>query len=111
MAVALRLSRIGKKHVPFFRVVAVDSRKKRDGEFLEDLGTYDALKGAFVRFNEERFNAWIAQGAQVSVTVKKLQKKFKKVAATPVSAPKKKVKAAAVKKEQAVEAEATPAQD
>jgi small subunit ribosomal protein S16 len=94
MAVAVRLSRIGKKHVPFFRVVAVDSRKKRDGSFLEDLGTYDALKGTFVTFHEERFNAWVAQGAQVSDTVKKIQKKYKKGGEAPKVDKKRTVKAA-----------------
>jgi len=49
MAVKLRLSRIGKKHAPFFRIVAVDSRKKRDGSYLENLGTYDSIKGSFVQ--------------------------------------------------------------
>ncbi len=110
MAVAVRLSRIGKKHVPFFRVVAVDSRKKRDGAFLEDLGTYDALKGTFVVFHEERFNAWVAQGAQVSVTVKKLQKKYKKEGIV-VAAPKKRVAKAAAVKEKAVEVETASVQE
>ncbi len=101
MAVAVRLSRIGKKHVPFFRVVAVDSRKKRDGAFLEDLGTYDALKGTFVTFRQERFNAWVAQGAEVSDTVKKLQKKFKTVR---LSAPKGPEAPKAVEKKRVVKA-------
>jgi small subunit ribosomal protein S16 len=48
MAVKLRLTRIGKKKAPFYRIVAIDSRKKRDGAFLENLGTYDALKGNLV---------------------------------------------------------------
>ena len=43
MAVKIRFSRIGKKGIPFYRLIAVDSRKKRDGAFLEDLGTYDAV--------------------------------------------------------------------
>ena len=41
--VKIRLSRIGKKHVPFYRIVAVDSREKRDGACLENLGTFDGL--------------------------------------------------------------------
>lgn len=110
MAVAVRLSRIGKKHVPFFRIVAVDSRKKRDGSFLEDLGTYDALKGTFVIFHKERFNAWVAQGAQVSVTVKKLQKKYKKDGVV-VAAPKKRVAKTATVKEKAVEVETASVQE
>ncbi|PKN03645.1 30S ribosomal protein S16 [Candidatus Dependentiae bacterium HGW-Dependentiae-1] len=111
MAVAVRLSRIGKKHVPFFRVVAVDSRKKRDGAFLEDLGTYDALKGTFVVFHQERFNAWVAQGAQVSVTVKKLQKKYKKDAAAPAGGLKKSKAKVAPVKEPVVETEVALVQE
>ena len=45
MAVKIRLSQIGKKNAPFYRIVAIDSRKKRDGKFLEDLGTYNPLTG------------------------------------------------------------------
>jgi small subunit ribosomal protein S16 len=78
MAVKIRLARIGKKHVPFFRVVAIDSRKKRDGAFLQDLGTYDALKSAIVRFDEEGVNSWIAKGAVIADSVKRLQKLHKK---------------------------------
>lgn len=78
MAVKIRLARIGKKHVPFFRVVAIDSRKKRDGAFLQDLGTYDALKSTIVRFDEEGIQGWLAKGAIVADSVKRLQKLHKK---------------------------------
>jgi small subunit ribosomal protein S16 len=78
MAVKIRLARLGKKHVPFFRVVAIDSRKKRDGAFLEDLGTYDALNSTLVRFDAEGINSWIAKGAVVVDSVKRLQKLHKK---------------------------------
>jgi small subunit ribosomal protein S16 len=77
MAVKLRLSRIGKKHVPFFRIIAIDSRKKRDGACLENLGTYDVLNGTFVQFHEERINDWIAKGAEVTDSVKKLHRQYK----------------------------------
>lgn len=78
MAVKIRLARLGKKHVPFFRVVAIDSRKKRDGAFLEDLGTYDALKSTLVRFDAEGINNWVAKGAVVVDSVKRLQRLHKK---------------------------------
>ncbi len=84
MPVAIRLSRIGSKHKPFFRMVVVDSRKKRDGEVLENIGTYDAVKGELVRFESERFDAWVKQGAQPSDTAKKLYRFFKKKSASPV---------------------------
>ena len=81
MPVAIRLSRIGTKHKPFFRVVVVDSRKKRDGAVLENIGTYDALKGELIRFEAERYDAWVKQGAQPSDSAKKLYRVFKKKSA------------------------------
>ena len=77
MAVRIRLSRVGKKKVPFYRIVAVDGRRKRDGSFLENLGSYDALKSKLVTFNKERLEYWIGQGAIPSDVVKKLQKLYK----------------------------------
>lgn len=84
MAVKIRLSRIGKKHVPFFRIIAIDSRKKRDGAYLENLGTYDVLNNKFVQFHEERINDWVAKGAVVTDSVKKLQRAYKQETATSV---------------------------
>ena len=78
MAVKIRLSRIGKKHVPFYRIVAVDERRKRDGVFLENLGTYDAVKSQLVQFHEERLQSWIAQGAIPTDAVKKIHKLYTK---------------------------------
>lgn len=77
MSVRIRLSRIGKKHVPFYRVVSVDKRKKRDGAFLEDLGTFDAIKSTVVRFDEEGYNRRIEQGAIPSDAVKRIYQQFK----------------------------------
>src|SRR5579872_2073222 len=84
MPVAIRLSRVGTKHVPFFRVVVVDSRKKRDGAVLEVLGTYNALKTELVNFKADRYEDWISKGAQPSDTAKKVYKlnKMKKAADT-----------------------------
>lgn len=80
MAVKVRLSRIGKTNAPFYRVVAVDSRKKRDGEALEILGTFNPLTNELVQFNNERIDAWIKLGAIPTDSVKKLQKMYKKQA-------------------------------
>ncbi len=74
MAVKIRLSRIGKKNAPFYRIVAIDSRKKRDGKFLEDLGTYNPLTGELVQFHQERVEEWIKKGAIPTDTVVRLQK-------------------------------------
>ena len=78
MSVKIRLSLIGKKHVPFFSIVAVDSRKKRDGRFLDTMGTYNALKGEVIKFNEECYNKWIAQGALPTHSAKKIFNQYKK---------------------------------
>ena len=80
MAVKIRLSRVGKKSAPFFRIVAIDSRKKRDGAVLETLGTYDVLKGSFVQFHEERIQDWVSKGAIMTDSVKKLQRTYKQQA-------------------------------
>ena len=60
--------------------IAVDSRKKRDGAFLEDLGTYDVLKTQLVQFHDERINYWLSQGAVITDSVKKLQRLHKSAA-------------------------------
>ncbi len=78
MSVRIRLNRIGKKHVPFCRIVATDSRRARDGAVLADLGTYDMLKSTVVRFDEQGFDHWVSVGAQPSETVQKIVKSFKK---------------------------------
>lgn len=74
MAVKIRLARIGKKNLPVYRIVAIDSRKKRDGAYLENLGTYDPIKGVLVQFHPERINDWVSKGAIVTDAVKKIQK-------------------------------------
>jgi small subunit ribosomal protein S16 len=78
MAVRIRLSRIGKKHVPFFRVVAIDSRKKRDGQVLANIGTYDVLNRRIVQFHEEIYNDWLSKGALPSDSARKIHRLYKK---------------------------------
>jgi small subunit ribosomal protein S16 len=72
MAVKIRLSRIGKTNRPYWRVVAVDSRKKRDGAFLDNLGTYDPINNTLIQFHQDRINHWTSNGAICSPTVRKL---------------------------------------
>lgn len=79
--VKIRLSRIGRTHAPVYRIVAIDSRKKRDGEALEILGTYNPYTKELIQFHRERIDAWVAQGAVVSDAVKKLQRLHKSVSA------------------------------
>ena len=104
MSVRIRLTRIGKKHVPFFRIVAVDSRRKRDGACLADLGTYDVIKSAVVRLDEEGIKRWLSVGAQPSQSVKKIVKDFKK--AQKPAAPVAKVAKVVAKKSESAEPKA-----
>lgn len=76
MAVKIRLARIGKKNMPIFRIVAIDSRMARDGKTLEILGTYDPSKKQFEQFHDDRIEAWVKTGAQLTDSVKKLRKLY-----------------------------------
>ena len=84
MAVTVRLARGGSKKHPFYRIVAADSRRSRDGRFLEKLGTYDPnMNPAQVTLKRERFEFWVKNGAVVTPTVKSVVKQApKQVAAS-----------------------------
>ena len=74
--VKIRLRRMGAKKAPYYRVVVADSRKARDGRFIEEIGTYDPLtEPATINIDMERANYWIANGAQPTDTVRGLLKK------------------------------------
>ncbi len=78
MAVVLRLSRAGTHKAPFYHVVATDSRKPRDGRYLEDVGVYDPTKKPEVlKLKAERIEHWLKAGAKPSQTVAMLLKKAK----------------------------------
>lgn len=67
MAVKVRLMRIGAKGRPFYRVVAVDERRKRTGGYLELLGTYNPLsEPKEINLKQDRINEWVKNGAQLS---------------------------------------------
>lgn len=71
----LRLTRVGAKKKPFYRIVALDSKKKRDGKVLDILGYYDPKKESEkAHIDMEKFNAWIKKGAQTSDIVKNIAK-------------------------------------
>ncbi len=73
--VKIRLARFGAKKRPFYRIVAADSQGKRDGRYIELLGTYDPLKDPpEVRLNAERIKYWVSVGAQATSTVASLLK-------------------------------------
>jgi small subunit ribosomal protein S16 len=67
--VKIRLSRTGAKKRPFYRIVAIDSRSKRQGRFLENLGTYDPRVGGAIALREDAIERWRERGAEVSETV------------------------------------------
>jgi small subunit ribosomal protein S16 len=69
----VRLTRMGRKKKPFYRIVVTDSRKKRDGGWIESIGYYNPLEAnRVVKFDEERLNYWIGVGAKLSDRVKKI---------------------------------------
>ena len=73
MAVKIRLKRIGKKKVPFYRIVVSDSKFPVQGKFIEEIGTYDPnTDPSTVKVNEELAKKWIANGAQPTESVAKL---------------------------------------
>ena len=78
MAVKIRLQRVGAKNRPFYRVVVVDERKKRDGSMIENLGQYQPIiqkEDMQFTVKEERVLDWLKKGAQPSVTIQNLLKK------------------------------------
>lgn len=71
--VKLRLQRFGAHKAPKYRIVAADSKSPRDGKFLEILGTYNPLTNpATVTVDAEKVQAWLAKGAQPTITVKNI---------------------------------------
>ena len=73
MAVKMRLTRMGDKKNPFYRVVVADSRKSRDGEYIDLIGTYNPLKNPEeIKLDNEKAAQWLANGAQPTDTVKVL---------------------------------------
>ncbi len=73
--VKIRLFRTGTTNRPFYRVVAMDHRKKRQGRFLESLGTYDPRGGGGSHLDLVAVERWVSRGAQLSDTVRSLVKK------------------------------------
>lgn len=71
--VKLRLKRMGAKKVPFYRIVAADSRAPRDGRDIETIGTYDPTKNpAIINVDEEKALNWLNKGAVPSDTVRSI---------------------------------------
>ncbi len=69
----IRLTRMGRKKRPFYRIVVTDSRKRRDGGWIESIGYYNPVsKDKEIKIDEDRLNYWLSVGAQMSPTVKRL---------------------------------------
>ncbi len=88
MAVKIRLTRLGDKKSPFYRVVAADSRCARNGKYIENLGTYDPLKNpAEIKLNKERVAYWLGVGATPTDTAREILIKDGLIEAKPFVAP------------------------
>ena len=75
MAVHMRLTRVGSKKNPIYRVVVADSRSPRDGKFLEILGRYNPqTEPSTIELDEEKVRDWLSKGAQPSGAVARLLK-------------------------------------
>ena len=73
MAVKMRLTRLGDKKSPFYRIVVVDSRKARDGEYIEKIGHYDTTKEPVqLVIDADKAKDWLSKGVQPTDTVRTL---------------------------------------
>jgi small subunit ribosomal protein S16 len=103
MAVVIRMMRAGAKKRPFYKIVVADSRRQRDGRFIEILGYYDPMAKPFVvKMDEEKVKGWIAEGAQPSTQAASLFRRVGIIAARASKSTKKKAAAAGTKKKAAV---------
>lgn len=76
MATVIRLTKMGRKKKPFYRIVVTDSLKKRDGGWIESLGYYNPLvEPALVKYDAQRLEYWKSVGAKMSERVAKLTSK------------------------------------
>ena len=74
--VKIRLTRLGSHKKPFYRVIVTDSKTRRDGPFIEILGTYDPLKEpSEIKLDLERAKSWLEKGAQPTDTARKLMQR------------------------------------
>ncbi|RJP35511.1 MAG: 30S ribosomal protein S16 [Candidatus Omnitrophota bacterium] len=75
MAIKIRLKRMGNRNRPFYRLVVQDSRWRRDGKTIEDIGWYDPVKQPVEKsFKEQRIYSWLEKGVQLTETVRSLLK-------------------------------------
>jgi len=94
VAVRIRMKMLGRKHRPYFRIVAIDHRQPRNGRIIEELGSYDPMirnTDDRVKLKPDRIKYWISVGAKpserVATFLKKYMKKFEEAAAKAAAAP------------------------
>ena len=109
--VVIRFARNGKKHNPVYKIMVAHKEYAATGRYIENIGLYNPRKAyeGGVTFNKERYEHWVAKGAIPSQTVKSLVSKIDKDGFAKRPEPKVKKKAAAPKKEEAVDAKADDA--
>ena len=74
--VVIRLSRLGTRHRPFYRIVATDRRRPRESRYIDLIGYYNPMvEKPEIKINLNKYNEWIQKGAKPSTTVKSLIKK------------------------------------
>jgi small subunit ribosomal protein S16 len=72
----IKLSRLGKRGQPFYRIIIAEARSKRDGKYIDLLGTYNPMVSPkIIELDTEKYQAWVAKGAQPTTTVKSLYNK------------------------------------
>jgi small subunit ribosomal protein S16 len=94
VAVRIRMKMMGRKHRPYFRIVAIDHRQPRDGRIVEELGSYDPMirnTDERVKLKPDRIKYWISVGAKpserVATLLKKYLKKWEEASAKEAAAP------------------------
>jgi small subunit ribosomal protein S16 len=94
VAVRIRMKMLGRKHRPYFRIVAIDHRQPRNGRIIEELGSYDPMirnTDDRVKLKPDRIKYWMSVGAKpserVATLLKKYMKKFEELAAEEAAAP------------------------
>ena len=83
MAVRIRLSRVGRKNLPLYRIAVYDGRTRRDGRYLENLGTYNPKEKPEnkIQIDKERYDHWVSQGALPTEALERILKHSKVLAA------------------------------
>lgn len=73
MSVTIRLSRVGKKNQPTYRILVCDTRSKRNGKYLDQLGSYNPnVKPSDLRVNRQKLDSWVKKGAIISDGLRKI---------------------------------------